>query len=105
MWLWMLGDTFNALAHVVADDRARLNGLFFARHKGLHAAIALSGVSDRYSDYYTEMFGTPVWAQLPPATASAKNQAEEADYKRLLEGRLVLETLRPLLATLRATSP
>ena len=102
MWLWMLGDAFKALALVVGDDRARLNGLFFARDKGLHDAIALSSVSDQLSDYLTEMLGSPVWAKLPPARSHTKNQQEEADYRRVLEGRLVLDTLHPLVAALRA---
>ena len=79
MWLWMLGDAFKALALVVGEDRARLNGLFFARHKGLHDAIALSSVSDQFSGYLTEMLGSPVWADLPPARSNPKNQREEAD--------------------------
>ena len=102
MWLWMLGDAFKALALVVGENRARLNGLFFARHKGLHDAIALSSVSDKLGDYLTEMLGSPVWSGLPPARTNAKNQREEADYRRVLEGRLVLDTLHPLVAALRA---
>ncbi len=102
MWLWMLGDSFNALALLVGDDRSRLNGLFFARHKGLHEAITLSEPGDRYSDYYTEMYGSPIWASLPSARQSPRNQAEEADYRRALENHLVLDTLVPLVATLRA---
>ncbi len=103
MWLWMLGETFHAGALLVGDDRARLNELFFARHKGLHEAMTLSGMSDKYSDHYTEMYGSPIWAKLPPARSTAKNQAEEADYTRLLEDRLVLDTVVPLVAALRAT--
>ena len=95
MWLWMLAESFNALALLVGEDRARLNGLFFARHKGLHEAIALSEVSDRLSDYLTQMYGSPVWTRLPPARSKAENQAEEVDYKRLLEGRLVLDAYAP----------
>lgn len=102
MWLWVLGDTFNAGNATVGDDRARLNGLYFARHKGLHEAIKLGEPSDLYSNYYTDLYGAPVWAALPPAKRSAKNQAEEADYKKVLQGQLILDTLGPLLSALRS---
>jgi hypothetical protein len=101
MWLCVLDEKFGAKNVLASGDQTVLNGLRHARNKGLHEAVHVSSPSDQYSDHYTSMYSAPSWAKnLPPAMENQKNRDEERDYRQVLEGRLVLDTLRPLVDAL-----
>ncbi len=105
MWLWMLDERFHASQHLAVDDAARLNGLYHARHKGLHEAMQVATMIDGHSDHYTNLYRSPAWGPLPEARPNEKNQRQENDYKLTLQGHLVLDTLQALVAALRRVWP
>src|SRR3954447_23896722 len=69
-------------SHIVewrrARDAAAVEGLTpRVRQPKTSPEAAALAKANLYSDYYTDLYGAPVWAALPPAKRSAKNQAEE----------------------------
>lgn len=75
--------------------------LLLYRHKDTHDAVRLGTTDDVFTDHFTDLFGTLVWA-LPPVI---QNDARFGPYDvAYLVGRPVVDTLRAAFDAVFATS-
>jgi hypothetical protein len=90
-----LGDDAYYQALTSSDNLRTAGAIVWARTFDTHDAIAMSQLGDRVSDYFTEMFSVPVWRSLSHLPNPYDKYGRHLDYQELLEGRIVLDTIRP----------
>jgi hypothetical protein len=81
---------------VSSDDLRRARAAMWARAFDAHRAAVVAPLGDRFSDFYTEMYGVAAWEPLAnlPEQTDKWGHGRHLDYTKFLEGMPVLDTTR-----------
>jgi hypothetical protein len=84
-----------------SPELASAEGATWVRNFDAHQVFAVTGLSDSYSDSYTNLFSVPIWKRLVDLPAQTDKHGRHIDYQKHLEGKPAFDTLRLCFGALR----
>jgi hypothetical protein len=91
MLKYRMGD---ARFHVATAGLKEARAALWIRTYDTHDLVMSAEVGDRYSDYYTEMYGVLEWKPLASLNLPTDKHGRHLDYATAFECRTVLDTIR-----------
>jgi hypothetical protein len=87
------------------NDLRAARAAMWARSFDTHESVVVASPKDAYSNYYTNMYGVLVWKPLEdlPEQIDKHNLGRHIDYRDLLQGRPVLDTIRRAFDAMAST--